>query len=224
MASTSPVALKPVPNRAVTLTTAMRSPGNSVDPLPRAMWLPGSREAARTVPATTTNPVATMALATTMEVAARVALPLGLHRTATTATHLRADMLLLVLPPPLPILGSSRLLLAASLPMDTVHTVDILLLLLAWELPVLFLLAWALPHPLLAWLPCTMELLAALHPRRLLVTPRHLPLRATSLPHLLPLREQLPMLYVLASLSFMEFYKKRQTNQYDWFEMPASPR
>lgn len=199
LANTNPVALKPV-LMAVTaiLTTVIRSPGNSVDHHPKVMWLHGNNAAnlalvMTTDPATTMDPVITTDLVTIMDLATKVVLPLGLHRTntkvnpkpATTLTDLKVVMLLLVLPQVL-LLGSNRPLLAdSSLPMvvDTVDTVDMRLTLLAWALLVLPLLVWARLLPLLVWLQCTLEVLAALPLRPPLAMPRLHRLQATCLPH-----------------------------------------
>lgn len=179
-------------------TTVMRSPGNSVDRRPRVMWLHGNNAAnlalvTTTDPAITMDPVIIMDLVTTMDLATRVVLPLGLRRTntkvnpktATTLTDLKVVMLLLVLPRVL-LLGNNRPLLAgSSLPMVvvTADTVDMRLILLAWELLVLPLLVWARLLPLLVCLQCTLELLAVLPLRPRLAMPRLPRLQATCLPH-----------------------------------------
>lgn len=198
LANTSPVALKPV-LMAVTaiLMTVIRSPGNNGDHHPKVMWLHGNNAASlalvmTTDLATTMDPVITMDLVTIMDLATKVVLPLGLHRTntkvhpkpVTTLTDLKVVMLLLVLPQVL-LLGSNRPLLAdSSLPMvvDTVDTVDMRLTLLAWALLVLLLLVWARLLPLLVWLQCTLEVLAALPLRPPLAMPRLHRLQATCLP------------------------------------------
>jgi hypothetical protein len=156
------------------------------------MWLHGNN-AANLALVTTTDPVITMDpatimdLVTTMDLATRVVLPLGLRRTNTktaiTVTDLKAVMLLLVLRRVL-LLGSNRpLLVDSSLPMvDTVHTADMRLTLLAWELLVLPLLVWARLLPLLVWLQCT-PALAVLPLRPRLAMPLLRRLQATCLPH-----------------------------------------